>query len=271
MFPYPIILEDYDENVVFLDDLSISENDDSITIISENGVSRESLNGELKSHLRHGLMFGLKVTSSMAFYEELFTFRLNQPLSIKIDKSLVARSLELSFIMFNEQDLEINFRHIDDVKFRSIGVMNIPKYSMLGTLKSFKYWLFNERKRSVASIFKVDKESEKYTYDIDSNRLIIRIPKDIFSKYPQMATNGYLVFALYVYPVLVHAMQIVLEFRSSHDNECSFSNLYWFDYFMMQLDSLGLNESNAIIACNELLPLDIQEKIIQEMYENSYE
>lgn len=268
MYPYPLIGLDYNIENIFIDDLSIEEGMGSLIIKSTSGVDKTSFCEVIKKHEKLGdINVALLSSSSMAYYENLDTVAIGVPFEIKIDNAKIATRLDLSFIVYTKKDVKINFASIDKSLPRDLF---LPKNSFLGDLGTFRYWLAHERKRSVASILRLDLNSVHYSFDLDTNKIGIRIPKDVLESYNEARDNGNLIFALYVYPVLVQAMSLVLENRSSglHSN---YESLLWFEFLQMKIDTTHINESNAILACQDLIPINIQEQVIKMIYENSVE
>lgn len=268
MYPYPLIGLDYNIDEVFIDDLSIDEDTSILRIRSQSGISKSSIASELKHQENAGnICFAILITSSMAYYESLTAISFGGPFQIEVEKKDIATRLDISILVYTKQKSDITYSNIDDHLPSSVV---LPKNSFLGELCSFRYWLAHERKRSVASILRLDLNADKYSFDLDMNKISIKIPKNVIDSYPDTKGNGNLIFALYVYPVLVQAMSLVLDFRSNnlHSN---LESLKWFEYLQMKIETKGINESNAILACQDLIPINIQEEVIKMIYENSYE
>lgn len=268
MYPYPLISLDYSVDDIIIDDLTIEEDDSKLLIKSGAGIANSAIASELKHQAKDGnICFGALITSSMAYYEILTDIAFDSPFQIEIDKGDIAVRLDVSILMYAKNECDINFNFIDP-RFPSSVVL--PKSSYLGELCSFRYWLSHERKRSVASILRLDLNAEQFSYDLEMNKIAIKIPKDIISSYPEVKGNGNLIFALYVYPVLVQAMSLVLEYRTD-GRHTNLESLQWFEYLQMKIETMGINESNPVLACQDLIPINIQEEVIKMIYENSDE
>ena len=268
MYPYPLISLDYNIDDVFLDDLTIDEDASTLLIKSQSGSAKDSVASELKYQENEGnICFAALITSSMAYYEILTDIAFGRPFEIKIDKKDVAVRLDLTILVYAKKEFDINFNNIDS---RLPSSVILPKSSFLGELCSFRYWFAHERRRSVASILRLDLNSDNYSFDLEMNKISIKIPKHIFESHPDIKGNGNLIFALYVYPVLVQAMSLVLEYRSD-DQHQNLESLQWFEYLQMKIETTGINESNPILACQELIPINVQEEVIKMIYENSDE
>lgn len=268
MYPYPLIALDYNDNDVFLDDLSIDEDASILRISSSSGIAKDSIAPELKYQEKAGnICFAVLVQSSMAYYEMLIDVSYGRPFEIEINKKDIATRLDLSVLVYTKKRADINFNNIDAHLPSSVI---LPKNSFLGELCSFRYWLAHERERSVASIIRLDLNSENYSFDLDMNKISIKIPKDSFESYPDIKGNGNLIFALYVYPVLVRAMSLVLDYRANGQHS-NLESLKWFEYLQMKIETTRINESNPIVACQDLIPINIQGEVIKMIYENSDE
>lgn len=268
MYPYPLIALDYNNDDVFLDDLSIDEDALILRISSSSGIAKKSIAAELRYHeSQENIRFAVLVQSSMAYYELLKDIHCGCPFEIEINKKDIATRLDVSVLVYTKKIVDINFNHIDTHLPSSVI---LPANSFLGELCSFRYWLAHERERSVASIIRLDLNSENYSFDLDMNKISVKIPKYSFESYPDIKGNGNLIFALYVYPVLVRAMSLVLDYRANGQYS-NLESLKWFEYLQMKIETTGINESNPIVACQDLIPINIQEEVIKMIYENSDE
>lgn len=266
MYPYPIIGQDYCLDKVFIEDLIISEDASLLWIESPEGISTEPIHSELKHNENRGkISFAMLITSSMAYYEYLVDLELGKPFKISIEKRNIASHVDLSILIYTKTECDIQFGNID----RSLPSSAIlPSSSFLGELCSFRYWLAHERKRSVGDIIRLDLNSDNYSFDLDMNKITVKIPRELIESYSDMKGNGNLIYALYVYPVLVQAMSKVLDFRSSGEHT-NYESLRWFEYLQMKIETKGINESNSIIATQELVSYNVQEEVIKMIYESS--
>lgn len=268
MYPYPLIGLDYNLEEVFINDLTIEEDTSILRICSQSGISKSSIAAEIKHHENSGnVRFAILITSSMAYFEILRDIPFGSPVEIEIEKKEIATRLDISFLVYTKRKCEVNYSNIESYLPSSVV---LPKNSFLGELCSFRYWLAHERKRSVASILRLDLNSDNYSFDLDMNKISIKIPKNVVDSYPDSKGNGNLIFALYVYPVLVQAMSFVLDFRTNNVHS-NLESLKWFEFLQMKIETMGINESNAIVACQDLIPINIQEEVIKMIYENSHE
>lgn len=268
MYPYPLLNLDYCDNAVFIDDFTIDEDSSTLRILSKGGIKMKALPPELKYHANQGnVSFAVLFTSSMAYFETLKDVSIGQPIEIEIDKNDIAVRLDISILAYAKNETEINYSNIDS---RFPSSMVLPKNSLIGELSSFRYWLAHERKRSVASILRLDLNAEQYSYELEMNKISIKIPKVVFESNQDIKGNGNLIFALYVYPVLVQAMSLVLEYRSDRRHS-NLESLRWFEYIQMKIETTEINESNPIVACQDLIPINVQEEVIKMIYENSDE
>lgn len=267
MYPYPIIGQDYGIDNVFIEDLTISEDTSVLWIESLNGISMESIHPELKHNENRGnISFAMLITSNMAYYEYLVDVELGKPIKISIEKRNIATHVDLSILIYTKTECDIHFSNIDTSLPSSV---KLPSSSFLGELCSFRFWLAHERKRSVGDIIRLDLNADNYSFDLDVNKITVKIPRNLIESYSEVKGNGNLIYALYVYPVLVQAMSHVLDYRSGEN--VNYEGLRWFEYLQMKIETNGINESNSIIATQELVSFNVQEEVIKMIYESSNE
>lgn len=272
MFPYPLISIDYDEDVIYIDDLELSESDEEICFRSASGINKMLLSSELKELYNRGnIGLGIRAVSPLSYFEGFHEIDVGAEFEYCISKKELSTSLQIDIILFTKKETTIQFRNIDKIKFKELPDVDVPAKSFLGSLIEYKYWFFQERQRSVASIVKLNMESDHFGFDLDSDKIHVNIPKSEVGRHVEIKENGELIFALYVFPALVQAMSKVFDARQKLDTKSDYNQYKWFDYLEMKINTLGLTESDPISASRELLePINVHDSIISQLYESSH-
>jgi len=179
--------------------------------------------------------------------------------------------VHIDVVLYTKKNTNIQFRNIDVNIFGDLPDVDVPEKSFLGSIVDYKYWLYQERQRSIASVIKLNMEANYYGYELDSDKIHVFIPKNEVEKHEEIKENGDVIFGLYVFPVLVQAMAKVIDARRKINGDNEYNQYKWFDYLDMKIATLGLTESDPITACRELLePNNVQNSIIAQLYESSH-
>ena len=272
MFPYPLISIDYNEDTSYIDDLELIETDEEICLLSKSGIKRDQLPSELKVLYAKGdIGLGIRAVSPMSYFEIFSNINLDSEFELRLSKENLSTSVHIDVVLYTKKNTNIQFRNIDVNIFGDLPDVDVPEKSFLGSIVDYKYWLYQERQRSIASVIKLNMEANYYGYELDSDKIHVFIPKNEVEKHEEIKENGDVIFGLYVFPVLVQAMAKVIDARRKINGDNEYNQYKWFDYLDMKIATLGLTESDPITACRELLePNNVQNSIIAQLYESSH-